>query len=74
MTTPCCAKPAIQTMDYVRHAPGDWDNPEPRVNRVCIRCWAHWFGPPEAVRQFTRAEWDAYVSAPEKPDEFTLSA
>lgn len=55
----CCKKPAIENMDYFNHSPGDWHNPDPRVNRVCTKCFAHWFGTPDSVRQFTRKEWDA---------------
>lgn len=62
--TPCkCARPAIATMDYMKHSPDNWNQPEPRINRVCSRCWTHWFGPPEAVQMFISKEWDAYVAA-----------
>jgi len=64
--TPCrCAKPAISIMDYVKHSPDNWSVGEPRVNRVCTRCWAHWFGPPDTVRFFTSAEWDKQLSVSE---------
>lgn len=60
---PCkCAKPAIQTMDYAKVSPADWDKPEPRVNRVCSKCWSHWFGPPAAVKFFTKSQWDAHIN------------
>lgn len=61
--SPCkCSKPAVQTMDYMNYTPDDWSNPEPRINRCCLKCWAHWFGPPTAVRFFTSKDWDQYVS------------
>lgn len=61
---PCkCARPAIQTMDYNKVSPADWDNPEPRINRVCSKCWSHWFGAPGAVKFFTKSEWDKQVAA-----------
>lgn len=64
--TPCeCKKPSMQTMDYKKHSPDAWNHPEPRINRVCLKCWAHWFGPPEAVRFYTSKEWDVYISESE---------
>ena len=62
--TPCgCRRPAVQTMDYKKYSPDDWSNPEPRINRVCLKCWAHWFGPPDAVKFYTSKEWDAWISS-----------
>lgn len=64
--TPCgCPKPTIARMDYMKHSPDDWNNPEPRVNRACTRCWAHWFGPPSAVQCYTRKQWDEFVGTPD---------
>ena len=61
---PCkCPKPAIQTMDYDKVSPADWDSPEPRINRVCLKCWSHWFGPPAAVQFFTKHQWEAFINA-----------
>lgn len=58
---PCCKRPSIANMDYVKHSPES--DPEPRVNRVCMRCWTHWFGPTDAVEKFTKREWDAQLEA-----------
>lgn len=61
---PCkCSKPAIQTMDYDKVSPANWNIPEPRINRVCLKCWAHWFGPPSAVQFFSKAEWETAINA-----------
>lgn len=61
--TPCkCAKPAIAIMDYDKRSPDDWSMPQPRINRACTKCWAHWFGPPDAVRFYTSKEWDHELS------------
>jgi hypothetical protein len=65
MTT-CCAKPAICTMDYDKLSPspkGHWTKSGRRVNRVCTNCWTHWFGPENAVMQYTRQQWDNYVGS-----------
>lgn len=59
----CCKRPAIATMDYVKHSPANWNCGEPRINRVCTTCWTHWFGEPNEVKQFTRAEWDRLLEA-----------
>ena len=61
--TPCaCARPAIATMDYVKRTGDQWEHQEPRINRCCTQCWAHWFGPPEAVTYFTKAQWHAEMA------------
>lgn len=60
---PCkCAHPAIAVMDYLQSSPAGWHNPKPRVNRCCTKCWAHWFGPPNAIKSYTKSQWDAYIS------------
>lgn len=61
----CCKRPAVATMDYLKWSPNrliGMDS-EPRVNRCCTTCWTHWFGHPNAVKQYTRAEWNEYVAA-----------
>ena len=57
----CCDRPQVETMDYWKASPADWDHPEKRINRVCSRCWTHWFGPVDAVRRYTREEWDEWI-------------
>jgi len=65
--TPCaCRSPAICTMDYDKYSPspkGHWTAPQAMVNRVCTKCWAHWFGPVGAVKVYTVKEWDSYMKA-----------
>lgn len=62
--TPCkCKKPSMQTMDYLKFSPDDWNNPEHRINRVCLKCWAHWFGPLDTVRFYSSKEWDVYIAS-----------
>lgn len=60
-TGECCKRPSVATMDYFSHTPDDWNRPQPKVNRVCLRCYTHWFGTPDAVTQYTRKEWDSYI-------------
>lgn len=58
-----CNRPSIAVMDYQKPTNARWTKFAPYVNRVCLTCYAHWFGPVRAVKQFTRKEWDAYVGA-----------
>lgn len=64
--TPCnCSSPAICTMDYDKYSPsprGHWTKPQPMVNRVCTKCWTHWFGPVGKVVAHTKAAWDKRMS------------
>lgn len=59
---PCCPKPALVCMDHVLMSPFD-NSRRGRVNRVCLSCWRHWYGDPEAVWTFTNEEWDARLEA-----------
>lgn len=56
---PCCKRPSIANMDHVR---GFEPDRVPMVNRCCLTCFAHWYGPSGGeIRQYTRAEWDQSV-------------
>jgi hypothetical protein len=56
---PCkCSRPAIAIMDYVRDTPDKRRNGQPMVNRCCVNCYEHWFGPVGKVKQHTRKEWE----------------
>jgi len=54
-----CKRPAIANMD---HKQGDAFDVRPTVNRMCITCGAHWYGPVGDVKEYTRAEWDAWIA------------
>jgi hypothetical protein len=61
MSEPCCSRPSIAKMDYKWPV---FDAPEKqvmKVNRVCLHCFAHWFGVEPDVKQYTRKEWDAMM-------------
>jgi hypothetical protein len=47
----CCAKANIQVMDYERDG-------KVITNRHCLACGSH----EHDGKQYTRAQWDAYVS------------
>lgn len=56
---PCCKRPRIANMDHVR---GSFLDQVLIVNRCCLTCFAHWYGPLAGeVRQYTKAEWDQQV-------------
>jgi len=62
----CCERPAVSSLDHtVFHVDR---TTEERVNRVCLKCGAHWYGPPEAVKQYTRAEWDSLMESALRED------
>lgn len=45
-------------MDYDKVSPANWGRPFRRINRVCLKCWTHWFGPVSSVVMYTRQQWD----------------
>jgi hypothetical protein len=54
-----CKRPNIAIMDYQK---GQRESDlVPMVNRMCLTCGRHWFGPESDVKLYTRAEWDAWV-------------
>lgn len=62
----CCERPAVSSLDHtVHHADR---TTEERVNRICLACRAHWYGPPEAVKQYTRTEWDKLMESAMRED------
>ena len=63
METKCCNRPSIATMDHRKYSGHDYLNPVQMVNRCCTKCWAHWYGPTDAVRSYTRAEWDRWINS-----------
>ena len=56
-----CAHENLHIMDYIRGWSSDEGGVTQHVNRVCDKCLQHWAGPVEAVKEYTRAEWDAYL-------------
>ena len=48
----CCKAPRIENMD----------SKDGVVNRVCLRCETHWYGPEGSVRGFTKRAWDSYLA------------
>jgi hypothetical protein len=61
----CCDRPAIQRFDYkIRDHLSDSE--VRMVNRVCIRCYRHWYGPIDEVKEYTNREWESYINSEAK--------
>lgn len=66
-----CEHPAMQSMDF-----GGWmfsGDQQRTANRMCLKCQQHWYGPIGAIKEYTRAEWDAYVNDVEPKGQQALS-
>ena len=55
----CCTRPSIANMDHVK---GFEPDRQATTNRMCLKCGRHWYGPEGAAREYTRAQWDAWVT------------
>lgn len=57
----CCKSPAIANMD---HLVGFHEDARPIVNRICLKCFHHWYGNAGvAVFEMPRRVWDGWVNA-----------
>lgn len=54
----------MQNMDYGR---GPFGGGVSTANRMCLKCGQHWYGPIDAIKEYTRAEWDDYVNDVDGP-------
>lgn len=55
-----CRRSAVANMDHMKGSdPADL---VPTVNRLCMTCYQHWYGPRGEVKEYTRAEWDALMA------------
>jgi hypothetical protein len=63
-TLECCANPAQTNLHEVKHVIGDSGSfvAEPCWNRICSRCHTHWYGHPDNLKKYSRAEWDELMS------------
>lgn len=53
-----CRRPSVAINDFNKEGIDT-------VNRCCLTCGRHWYGPTDAVKEFTNKEWDAYLEAEE---------
>ena len=64
VTPVCCAHPSVAIMDHIT---GWHEHQRSMVNRVCVRCWTHWYGHDGVnVVEFPRNVWDRWMSQPEQ--------
>lgn len=62
----CCKSYVVAIFDY-RVADADRAaRGEKIVNRMCLKCYRHWHGELDKVREYTRVEWDALMNSPEE--------
>lgn len=55
-----CKRPAVANMDHAKgEKPGELVQ---MVNRMCMSCGVHWYGPEGAVTEYTRPQWDAWIA------------
>ena len=59
----CCARPSIATMDHAKGYTSDSGGVVQMTSRMCLSCGRHWYGPADAVREYTRAEWEAWINS-----------
>ena len=57
----CCNRPSIANFDHTKNYFGEYPDVK-IVNRVCVRCYRHWYGPEGEVKEFSRAEWDKLIN------------
>ncbi len=65
-----CEHPSMVTMD---HGGGPFGEKVQTANRMCLKCGQHWYGPMDAIKEYTRAQWDAWVNEIEQKGQQTLS-
>jgi len=65
-----CEHPSMVTMD---HGGGPFGEKVQTANRMCLKCGQHWYGPMDAIKEYTRSEWDAWVSEIEQKGQQALS-
>lgn len=72
----CCKRPDIANMDHKKYVPSSRGGYSafPRVNRCCLNCWEHWYGPPNAVKRYSRGEWDDVMQAAFEVEKAPVSA
>ena len=61
ITPSCCERHSVSNMD---HSKGLDHQGAPMVNRICLRCGTHWYGPDGVnVVEFTRKAWDRWMNS-----------
>lgn len=58
-----CAHKDIFNMDHPKGYPSDDGGVVRMVNRTCLKCGQHWYGPEGQANEYTRAQWDAWMAA-----------
>lgn len=61
-----CRRPNVAVSDHMKDG-------VPIVNRSCLTCKAHWYGPVESVKEYTGKEWDEWMDEGSKSNTYTTS-
>jgi len=56
-----CQHKNILSMDFMPGWLGLGAKVKTHANRVCVDCRQHWHGPMDSIKEYTRAEWDAWL-------------
>ena len=54
----CCKKPSVANLDHKKGFEPEVVN---MVNRVCLNCKTHWYGPEGDVSEFTSKQWGEWI-------------
>ena len=53
----CCKLRRVAAMDHVK-IDNETLKPTETVNRYCLTCGRHWYGPAGSAKEYTQEEWD----------------
>ena len=57
-----CKRPSVACVDHKKQ---DLETLvlTPMINRMCLTCGKHWYGPEGQVKEYTRKEWDSWINS-----------
>ena len=64
-----CEHKGVANMDHTKGYPPDVQY---MTSKMCMACGWHLYGPPGAERQYTRAEWEAWVNSTFDGERFEI--
>ena len=58
----CCNKPDVATLhDFIHEIENGKYITVPCINKVCIKCFTHWYGKSDSIKRYSKKEWDYYI-------------
>lgn len=59
----CCDNPSQTNLHEFRYELVDGRYLKiPFLNRVCTRCYTHWYGNPDSLKKYSKKEWDEMIA------------